>query len=708
MKTTHYRLNSLSTTLQFAICFATIGFLILFLTGNPAKALIPLWRSPDEVRNAISIAIGILVMSALVIISRKDIFLIILVLLALVATAGPAATIWGLITSFAMIALGLQLTSPIAVNKLASSNIARLALAFWIGKAFYFLLLSVLSTFPFNTRLTHGAIILAIILLSRRGVVRAKQLITALIRPRGGQSSWSRQLAVGKFFFLFTILILIFSSINPGLDGDAASMHMRIVREILIKGYWNYDVTEYIFASWPLGPQLNYAANFLIGGVEAVKVDVFFQFLSLLLLIVCGGGFGPRSIGLYLAAAFCIMPMFVREISGLFIEITLCGFTVAAAVLASSAIRRKSIELVLLALLCAAGASASKLFGLLLIPTLLVLFLIVGLKNWWMGKWPTGPTWPKYRVGLIALCTTILGSYFYVMSFIKSGNPFLPFLNGIFKSEFFPVENFVDRNWIGHLSWDILWKITYQSSKYEQSADGSMGLAIIFLVVCCISLLKFSRRNSLAAIPLGMGVIYLLAVGLQIQYIRYLLPGFVLIASSITYYMSLLFRRHNLFAWIFIASALIYADLFGLPASRFINGLLHIRARSFIAAEYVHGVPSLNFTEETMSGHKYVSNVFNALQRDNTTVLMLGCPFGAYFNSRTIYATWPNYSWIKQESKLLEPGEFDRFLKANNVSHVVIDPCTFEDSRKLFFPMVQERFQRIAKLWDVELYQLVR
>lgn len=688
----------------FQIVFSVLLVLLLgvFLMGNPAKELLPMWSNFFEVKSALIYLLICIVASTLVTLGNKIIYYVLSVVCALLLTAGPTATLWALLTTVTAVAVGYQIVGRSVIRLSATSNIARFALAFWIGKSLYLLLLSILSFFPINTRFMHGCVIVALLLLSPQGFAEAWRVMGLFVQNSRIStvkfSSWS----VSKFFFLLSTLLLIFAVVHPGFDGDAGAMHMRVAREMLNNGFWSYDVKEYGFAVMPLAPQLNFSAMFLVGGIEAVKVELLIQFLITLALVATGGGFRLSPVGVAFGAVFCFTPMFVREISSLFIEVTLCGFVVASAVLTTSAVRWKSVELTLFAALCAAGAMATKTFGLLLAP------LFFALLYYNRSKFDDFRTKGKIRLFLVTLAAITLALFFYGVAWLKTGNPFFPFYNGIFKSPYWDAVNFLDGRWVNHLSWNLPWQMTFESSKFEESSSGSMGISLLLLAISSVSLLTISRTTLVAAIPLCIGTAYLLSVGLQIQYLRYLLPGFLLIAISLVFYLRIFIRKPS---WLFLLVTLITvftANFFGLPSGKFTNGILHIPFVNRIITGSWRGMPSMNFMEESLNGHKYVADILNATVRQPPTVLMLGCSYGAYFNGRTIYTNWINHTWTVRESKLLNSVEFARYLIENNVSHVVLDGCTKSDQRISFIPFVKESSVLIAEWGGVELFQVRR
>lgn len=431
-------------------------------------------------------------------------------------------------------------------------------------------------------------------------------------------------------------------------------------------------------------------------------MELVVQFLLALALVITGGGFRATPVGMAFGAAFCFMPMFVREISSLFIEVTLCGFIVAASVLATSAVRWKSPELTIFAALCAAGAIATKTFGLILVPLLfaLLVFNRAGFHRLAAEK--------KRGTLFLLFAAIILAIFFYAVAWLKTGNPLFPFYNGVFKSVYWDAANFVDGRWVGHLSWSLPWQMTFNSSIFEESASGSMGLGILLLAFGSVGLVSVSRVFYVAVIPFGIGVFYLVGVGSQIQYLRYLLPGFLLVAIGLVFPLRMLIRRPRRDFIFVVLGVLFAANLFGMPSGRFLNGIMHIPIGSRVVAGVWRGMPSMNFAEETLNGHRYVADILNSTARPLPSVLLLGCSYGAYFNGRVIYTNWINHSWAVKEPQLLNPVNFLQYIRDNKVSHIVLDGCTVSDRRASLIPVVKENFAQIAEWGGVQLFEVRR
>ena len=687
---------------QFILSFVILLCSIIFLISDPAKALLPAWHNDGVVKNAIGYLIFCSIASLLAILSNKKTYILFLIMGCCLLTAGPIATIWELVLTITTLAIGYQITDPLAAPLLANSHLGRFSLVYWIGKGVYVLVLSIISFFPINTRVTATFIIIILLFLSSKGLLKALKESLFLLKPLSISRSRCVNYKLSSFFFLLSFLLLLFAAVHPCFDGDAATIHMRVARVILNKGFWNYNVLENLFAVMPLAPQLNFSSIFLVSGVEGIKLEIMIQFLMILALVATGGGFRVTPIGIGLASALCLTPMFVREISSLFIDLTLCGFILASVVLLTSAIRRKSIELTLLSTVCAAGAMASKNFGLILVP---FIFLALFLNR---TEWSKIDHKNKIRLIAIVFLAIVLGVFFYAVAWFKTGNPVFPFYNGIFKSSYWDCTNFLDRRWIGHLNWNLPWSLTFHSSWFEESSDGSMGLILIFLLVSSISLININKKNYVAGIPLFIGIVYVFAVGFQIQYLRYFLPALLLISVSLGYYLRFFFYKKNWIFFLVTFTCLFTTNFFAMPSSKFFNGILNIPFRNRLSAVCSNGMPSLNFSEETISGHRYVADVLNSSVRSYPTILLLGCSYGAYFNGTTIYTNWSNHFWKIQEQQFIQDVVFSNYLTTNKISYIVLDQSANSDERKMLIPLVKKNATLIAEFCGVELYRVYK
>jgi hypothetical protein len=119
----------------------------------------------------------------------------------------------------------------------------------------------------------------------------------------------------------------------------------------------------------------------------------------------------------------------------------------------------------------------------------------------------------------------ILALSSYLQSWLATGNPLLPLFNDIFRSPFFPVEQFDDPRWQAGIGVDLLWRMTFDTDRYVEGWDGGLGFALIALAgLWCLGLLRSGHRGLILAATAA-----LLLPLLPMQYARYAVPGIALL-----------------------------------------------------------------------------------------------------------------------------------------------------------------------------------
>lgn len=107
-----------------------------------------------------------------------------------------------------------------------------------------------------------------------------------------------------------------------------------------------------------------------------------------------------------------------------------------------------------------------------------------------------------------------------------------------------------------------------------------------------------------------------------------------------------------------------------------------------------------------MHDAQYIPGVLNAYSRKIPVTLMLGCPFSAFYNGKILYTEWHNMSWAMKGDEIYMPENFDKYLKENGVTHIVVDRCTPEDRRIELVDYVKANSKLIVRYDDTYLYEL--
>lgn len=117
-----------------------------------------------------------------------------------------------------------------------------------------------------------------------------------------------------------------------------------------------------------------------------------------------------------------------------------------------------------------------------------------------------------------------VGGSSYAYAWAIAGNPFLPLLNGTFRSPYFAATDFNDARWQAGLDATLPWDISFDTERYFESFDGGFGFVLVALAGAWLLALRDARTRGLAAVA-GIGLLLPL---LPLQYARYLQPALVL------------------------------------------------------------------------------------------------------------------------------------------------------------------------------------
>jgi hypothetical protein len=443
--------------------------------------------------------------------------------------AGILLVAFGLTASAAV---GFMLLSCLALGDLIIGQRSRsqweplvaALLAMLAGLAAYALMTALFIGYPINTSLFYTVLLVLPIAFDRHG-------IAAHIRAFTTWSGERTLVGFGPMIFgtaiVFLIAVHAVHSAVPERYADALALHFLIATTVEALGRWHFDVHTHLWAVMPMAGDFVFTIAHLLGGELAAKL------LNVVLLLAIVGLFhqlvrrvSGGTFALGMACLFLSMPIAFIETATLFIEnpltvFILGGFTAATSLWpgkdhSGSDVGRTAMAIFLLI----GGAVATKLTGIFLAGPI-GLFALVCLvrRGGVMGSLPA-----------IAACTVIvaLSCQPYLNAWLLTGNPFFPLLNGIFQSPFFPPENFENRTYAGRLSAGLLYRMTFTSSQFLESANGAMGFQFVLLGIAGLFSVML-RPRPLTVLGLAAGVMLVAPILINTQYIRYVYPAFPLL-----------------------------------------------------------------------------------------------------------------------------------------------------------------------------------
>jgi len=179
---------------------------------------------------------------------------------------------------------------------------------------------------------------------------------------------------------------------------------------------------------------------------------------------------------------------------------------------------------IFLAAIVLGAAAASKMTILMMAPFFWVLFAFDALRKGGVKEL----AWP-FLAGVAFL---MAASFPYIWAYFSTGNPVFPLKNSFFRSPLIPPTDF-STIYSNPLRWDLLYRITFDTTKFLEGGKGSFGFFVLFLLPIQLAALPF-LRSPLLRIGLFLAIGASLAVSLEQQYVRYYSPLFplLLIAAS--------------------------------------------------------------------------------------------------------------------------------------------------------------------------------
>ena len=534
-------------------------------------------------------------------------------------------------------------------------------LPFIIGAGALGTLCGLAARWPVNYPGVYGVVLALPLLLDRRRCVRWFHARRDWLCGGGvGASTGHRLLecAIGVVALVhFAVAFL------PELGFDALAMHLFIADRMRAAHRWTFDVDTYVWAVMPMLVDWVYAIVNMLGGETAARlVNVAFVFTlgGLLRELVLWAG-GSRDGARWAVLLFLITPLTFTESNALFIEAGWSVFVVAGtwSVLRALADAGEFTQLLPAAGLMFGFALASKAVTLSLLPALFA--LIACLPRRWLSR-PGA-----MALGKAALLGLLAGGIPYAMAWLVTANPVFPFFNGIFKSPWYPPENFEAPPFERYLSWNTLYRVTFESGRYMESKAGVAGFQWLLLFVpaaVAAVAAQASRWRTAALLVVGIGGVA--AVFQQTAYLRYVFPCVVVLVAVIGVGMTYLAAGGWRSApW--VVAAVVAVGL---------NGVY------FHAGAGYHDLPLLSaFTPRARTEliaerkpERLAVPAVNALNGPASPVMWIAQAGAAGLDSDVLYAQWYNHRFAAEFNATRTEEQMALLMGRRGVEFAVYEP----------------------------------
>lgn len=534
-----------------------------------------------------------------------------------------------------------------------------IALPFLLGVGLYGSVVSLLAHLPLNYPGVYSvALALPVVFGWRSAVALGKTAVASIARIEGADMlGIVLEAAIGLVLLVHVVVACL-----PELGYDALAMHLFIPGFLRGRHQWSFDVGTYVWAVMPMLGDWIFAIGYMLGGETAARllnVGFIVVLTRLIMEIVHWSGGSPRG-ARWAALVFLSTPLTFTESSSLFVESVWGAFLIVGtfellrACSADGNSHRLSLAGAMLGF-----AAAAKAVTLTVLPVLVLILLL---------RWRrcTGKAGAWVLVQALA-AFLLIGSIPYLTALIKTGNPVFPLFNAVFRSPYFPFENFAAPDIFAKgVHWNTLYAVTFDTNHYLEAKPGAAGFHWLLLLIPAVLVLVRGRNVR----GLAVALIALASIVLTFHstaYLRYVFPSFALLAALLGASFSVVERDHG--APGSIGGILLAAGV-GLNLLFFNAGAFYADFEPRAALSHSH---RYEYIEQRMPIRNAVKLV-NHLNVGHTPVAMFSMPYAAGMEANALYPIWYNHSFrdaIKQASSEREMAEI---LLSKEVDFVILDP----------------------------------
>ncbi len=396
-----------------------------------------------------------------------------------------------------------------------------------VGATVYGTIVGLLAHLPVNYVGVYAGLLLVPVLLrwrdSRDLFERAGSWLRA---PR--QDGLVEQLVPAAIAAFAVVLFLV--ALMPERGHDALVKHLMVPERLAWQHYWVFDVDTYVWTVMPMLGDWVYSIGFMLGGEVAARLVnlgcVLLLARQVFDLAIWAGA--RREGALWAVLVLLSTPLTLAESSSLFIESVWSCLVVGGAFallrLLTGTHEGAGGRLVIGGVLLG-GALAAKAVTFMVLPVL-ALLLVLGVRRWLRVA-----ILPAMAVG--TLLFAVIGGFAYAQAWWLTGNPVFPFFNGTFRSPHYPPHDFTapaifDKG----TTWDVLYRITFESGRFLEAHPGAAGFQWLMLVLPALVLFALvQHRRGLVLLSTAAAVVWLTFA--QTAYLRYVFPSFALASAAV-------------------------------------------------------------------------------------------------------------------------------------------------------------------------------
>jgi hypothetical protein len=395
--------------------------------------------------------------------------------------------------------------------------------------------------------------------------------------------------------------------------------------------------------------------------------------------------------GKWATLLFLATPLTFTETSSLFVEAVLGSFVVAGTMamfrLVTSSQENRGAELKVGGLMLG-FAAATKAVTLSILPALLILLFFRW--RYWLNRHYA----PSVIFGLVLFL--VVGAIPYCTAWFIAGNPVHPFFNAIFKSPYYPPINFDNALFKSGVSWDLPYRVIFDSGKYLEATNGASGFQWLLLLPGALVIL-FLKKYRRALLLFTITVISVASIFHSQSYLRYVYPASILLIAVIGVALSaaskqggMLWKAFSLVAWFALGLNLLF-----LPAATW--------SYRDMPLKILLGDPFRSqYLENRLPVRRAVEFV-NYLNLENAPVAFFSQSFAAGLNADALYVNWYNFRFKDMIDKAASARDIASVLREYGSSIVLLDEGWGTAEKRKF---IKEATESIAVFGSINVREI--
>lgn len=531
--------------------------------------------------------------------------------------------------------------------------------SFLVGAGLYATATGLLAHFPVNYPAVYGLMLAAPLVVGWRAaleyVLQLRDCMRDAVVEKGQVNALDVAISVSALVYIVVALM-------PEVGYDALATHLFVPAHLALNHQWEFDFTNYVWAVMPMHGDWIFSIGYMLAGETGARLlNVGFIFILGWLVRDVVLWAGPSITGARWATLlYLTMPLTFTEGSSLFIESVWASFVVAGTLLVFKVATdpqnsRFDLPVAGLMLGCALAAKA---VTFTILPGLL-LVLAVRYRSWLRVQ----------NVSAIAsgmVLFLVVGLIPYLHAWLQTGNPVFPFFNSVFQSQYYPIgEDFNNPRFNTGVTWDILYRITFESQKYLEATTGAPGFQWLLLFVpALVFLFAFRQYRSVALVLVGA---FSIAMAFHSQsYLRYTFPAWTLITAAIGVALGAASSMRNITGIALSAAAAIVVvmNFAFLGAGSFY--------RDFPLRSVLDGSTRFDYLTKRLPIRNTIG-VVNTLNVTKNPVAVFGEPSVAGLAADALYPNWYNKKFQAEIAAAHTAQDLANALLRRGVTYVILD-----------------------------------